>query len=69
MSSLCLQTAVGGELQPQLLLLELLEENHGRLLVDAGLPLAGHQPDAHHLLVHPPDQLRRPHGPRRCQGG
>lgn len=61
-------TAVRGELQPQLFVLELLQENHDRLLVHAGLPLAGHQQDAHHMLLHPPHQFCSPHGPRGCQG-
>lgn len=60
--------AIRGELQPQLLLLELLEANHDGLLVHPGLSAADHQPDAHHLLLHPPHQLCRPDGPRRCQG-
>lgn len=60
--------ALRGELQPQLLVLELLQENHDGLLVHAGLPPAGHQQDAHHLLLHAPHQLRRAHGTRGRQG-
>lgn len=61
-------TAIWGELQPQLFVLELLQENHDWVLVDAGLPLARHQQDAHHMLLHPSDQFCRPHGPCGCQG-
>lgn len=64
----CPLTAIQGELQPQLLVLELLQEDHDRVLVDAGLPPARHQQDAHHVLLHPSDQFRRPHGARGRQG-
>lgn len=63
-----LPAAVGGELQPKLLVLELLQAQHDGLLVYAGLPSTRHQPHAHHLLLHTPDQLRCAHGPRRRQG-
>lgn len=61
--------AVWGKLQPQLFILELLQENHERLLVDTGLPLARHQQDPHHLLLHSSDQLCSPHGACGRQGG
>lgn len=63
-----LPTAVGRELQPKLLVLELLQAQHDRLLVYAGLPSPRYQPHAHHLLLHTPDQLCCAHGPRRRQG-
>lgn len=61
-------TAIRGELQPQLFVLELLQANHDWLLVDPGLPFAEHQPNTHHMLLHPSHQLCRPNGPRGCQG-
>lgn len=64
-----LLTAVRGELQPELLFLELLEAHHDGVLVNAGLPTAGHEPDSHHMLLHPSHQLCGADGPRGCQGG
>ena len=57
-----LSAALRGELQPQLLVLELLQALHDRLLVHPGLSSARHQPHTHHLLLHPPYQLRPAHG-------
>lgn len=61
-------SAVRGEFQPQLFVLELLEAQYDGLLVDAGLPAAGNQPNAHHLLLHTPHQLRCAHGSRGREG-
>lgn len=61
-------TAIWGELQPQLFFLELLQENHDWLLVNTGLPIAGHQPDTHHMLLYASNQLCSPHGACGCQG-
>ena len=64
----CALTAIGGELQPQLFILELLQENNDWLLVDAGLPFARHQQDTHHMLLYPSNQFCCPNGSRGCQG-
>lgn len=68
MGFFCPLTAIWGELQPQLFILELLQENHDWLLVDAGLPLARHQQDTHHMLLYPSNQFCSPHGPCGCKG-
>lgn len=64
----CTLTAIWGELQPQLFILELLQENNDWLLVDTGLPFAGHQQDTHHMLLYPSNQFCCPNGSCGCQG-
>lgn len=60
--------AVGRELQSKLLLLELLQTHHDRILVHSGLQTTRHQPHSHVLFLHTPHELCRANGPRGGQG-